>query len=197
MLLTVDGREQVILTGCDMVTSLDPLSGKTLWESKGATTECVTSTVTDGKHVFTSGGYPKNHVSAVRADGSGKIDWENTTRVYVPSMLIRDGYLYAVQDGGTAVCWKSDTGKQVWSGRLGGTFVASPVRLGDHILATSETGRTYIFRASPDRLKIEAENQLGDQMYASPVVCGGRIYLRVATTTGGKRQEWLCCVGKS
>jgi outer membrane protein assembly factor BamB len=196
MLLTVDGKDQVILIGCDLVTSLDPLTGKTLWETKGATTECVTSTVTDGTHVFTSGGYPKNHVSAVRADGSGKIDWENTMRVYVPSMLIRDGHLYAVQDGGSAVCWKADTGKQAWSGRLGGTFFASPVRVGDHILAINETGRTYVFRASPDGLKIEADNQLGDEAYASPVVCGNRVYLRVATTAGGRRQEWLYCLGK-
>jgi outer membrane protein assembly factor BamB len=196
VLLTIGGKDQIILIGCDVVTSLDPLTGKTLWETKGATTECVTSTVTDGTHVFTTGGYPKNHVSAVRADGSGKVDWENTTRVYVPSMLIRDGYLYAVQDGGSAVCWKADTGKQVWSGRLGGTFFASPVRVGDHVLAINEAGRTYVFRASADGLKVEAENQLGTEAFASPVVCGNRVYLRVATTDGGKRQEWVYCVGK-
>jgi outer membrane protein assembly factor BamB len=196
MLFTIAGKEQIILIGCDMITSLDPLTGKQLWEAKGATTECVTSTVTDGTHVFTTGGYPKNHVSAVRADGSGKVDWENTTRVYVPSMLIRDGHLYAVQDGGTATCWKAETGKVAWSGRLGGTFFASPVRVGDHILAPNEGGRTYVFRAAPDGLKIEAENQLGDEEYASPVVCGNRVYLRPATTSGGKRQEWVYCIGK-
>ena len=48
-----------MLTGCDLVTGLDPLTGKKLWETKGATTECVTSVVTDGRLVFTSGGYPK------------------------------------------------------------------------------------------------------------------------------------------
>lgn len=195
MLLTLDGKQQIILIGCDMVVGLDPLTGKTLWETKGATTECVTSTVTDGERIFTSGGYPRNHVAAVHV-GSGKIDWENTTRVYVPSMLFRDGYLYAVQDGGTATCWKSDTGKVMWSGRLGGTFYASPVRVGEHILATNERGRTYVFRASPDGLKIEAENQLGDEQMASPVVGGGRIYMRVATTKGGQRQEWVYCLGQ-
>ena len=112
-------------------------------------------------------------------------------------MLIRDGYLYAVQDAGTAVCWKADTGKVAWSGRLGGTFFASPIRVGDHILATNEAGRTYVFRASPAGLKVEAENQLGDEAFASPVACGNRVYLRAATTSGGKRQEWVYCVGKA
>src|SRR5262249_505541 len=61
IVLTVAGREQLLMTGCDLVTGLDPLTGKELWEVKGATTECVTSAVTDGQLVFTSGGYPKNH----------------------------------------------------------------------------------------------------------------------------------------
>ncbi len=33
---------------CDLITSLDPLTGKKLWEVAGSTTECVTSAVTDG-----------------------------------------------------------------------------------------------------------------------------------------------------
>ena len=81
---TLNGKDQLILTGCDLITSFDPVTGAKLWETDGATTECVTSTVTDGKHIFTSGGYPKNHVSAILADGSGKLVWENPSRVYVP-----------------------------------------------------------------------------------------------------------------
>src|SRR5262249_44833369 len=71
IILNVAGRDQLLLTGCDLVTSLDPLTGKTLWEIQGSTTECVTSTVTDGQLIFTSGGFPPNHVSAVRNRGSG------------------------------------------------------------------------------------------------------------------------------
>ena len=76
IILNVAGKDQLLFTGCDLVTSLDPLTGNELWEIEGATTECVTSTVTDGKHIFTSGGYPKNHISAValcRSFGSGSV----------------------------------------------------------------------------------------------------------------------------
>ena len=127
IILNAAGRDQLLLTGCDLFSSFDPLSGKTLWEIEGATTECVTSTVTDGKRVFSSGGYPKNHLAAVLADGSGEIVWETRDRVYVPSLLARDGYLFGVLDAGVAVCWKSDTGEQQWKKRLGGEFSASPV----------------------------------------------------------------------
>ena len=92
------------MTGCDLVSSFDPLTGKTLWEIEGATTECVTSTVTDGKYVFSSGGYPRNHLAAITADGSGKIVWDTNDRVYVPCLLYRDGHLYGVMDAGVAAC---------------------------------------------------------------------------------------------
>ena len=186
----------MLLTGCDLVTSLDPLTGKTIWEIPGATTECVTSTVTDGTHIYTSGGYPRNHLAAVVADGSGKIAWENNTRVYVPSMLIRDKHLYAVLDAGVAMCWKSDTGEEKWKGRLGGTFSSSPVLVGDTIYATNEAGHTFLFQADPAGFKLLGENQLGDEAFATPTICGGRIYTRVAHHRDGKRQEFVYCLGE-
>src|SRR5262249_24874877 len=96
VILKANGKDQLVLTGCSRVRGFGPATGRRLWETKGATTECVTSPVTDGALVFTSGGYPKNHVSAVRADGSNKVAWENGTRIYVPSMLLHEGYLYGV-----------------------------------------------------------------------------------------------------
>ena len=197
ILLPVDGRDQLFLIGCNLVSSFDPLSGTRLWEVEGATTECVTSTVTDGKRIFTSGGYPRSHVSAMRADGSGKVVWENNTRVYVPSMLVRDEFLYAVSDAGIAVCWEAATGKQAWKGRLGGTFSASPVLVGEHIYATNESGRTFIFRASPESFELVAENHLGDEVFATPALCGNHIYMRVAENTDGRRQEMLYCLGRA
>ena len=192
----LDGKDQLLLTGCDKVTSLDPLTGKTYWEIDGATTECVTSTVTDGQLIYTSGGYPRNHLSAVRADGSGKIVWENTARIYVPSMLVHQGHLYAVLDAGVAICWKADTGEERWKGRLGGTFSASPVLVGDTIMATNESGKTFLFRATPEQFESLGENSLGDEAFSTPTICGGRIYARVAQQINGKRQEYVYCLGE-
>jgi outer membrane protein assembly factor BamB len=197
IILNIGGKDQLLFTGCKLVTSLEPLTGKTIWETPGSTEECVTSIITDGERVFTSGGYPKNHVAAIRADGSGKVAWENGTRVYVPSLVIHDKHLYGVQDGGMATCWDSETGKQVWSERLGGAFTASPVLVGERIYATDETGKTYIFAASKKGLEVEATNQLGTEALATSTICGSRIYPRVAVVgKDKKRQEWLYCLGK-
>jgi len=191
------GRDQLVLTGCDKVVSYDPATGTTLWEREGATTECVTTPVTDGERVFTSGGYPRNHVSAVRADGSAKVDWENGEREYVPSMILHDGHLYGVLDAGIAVCWNAATGAERWKARLGGNYSASPVLADGTIYATNEAGETHLFRARPDKLETLGVNKLGDEAFATPSICGDRIYLRVAARQGDVRRERLVCVGRA
>ncbi len=195
VIFEVAGKPQLFLTGCDLVTSLDPATGNVNWEAAGATTECVTTTVTDGARIFTSGGYPKNHVSAVSADGTGKLVWENNSRTYVPSMLLHEGTLFAVLDAGVAICWDSETGKELWKGRLGGTFSSSLVLVDGWIYATNEEGQTFIYAASREKLEITAQNQLGDSVFSTPAICGGRLYNRIAMTENGTRQEYVVCVG--
>lgn len=194
-ILQAGGRTQMVIAGCNLITSLDPITGKKLWEINGSTEECVVTAVTDGERIFTSGGWPRNHTVATRADGSGKIAWQNTARVYVPSMIAKAGHLYAVMDAGLAVCWKSDTGEELWKERLGGDFFASPVMAGDRIYASNVGAKTFVFEATPKTFKLLAQNQLGDEAYSSPVICGGRVYLRVAQR-GDNRQEFLYCIGK-
>ena len=197
-LLHVNGKDQLIMVGCDMVVSYDPLTGETNWETEGATTECVTSTLTDGELVYTSGGYPKNHMSAIRADGSNdNLVWENDSRLYVPSLVIRDGYLYGVLDAGIAICWKADSGKEIWKARLGGTFSSSPVLVGDRIYVSSEAGDVFVFLAKPEGFKQLSKNQLGQEVFATPTIVDSRIYHRVAhRSPSGERQEMLYCIGQ-
>jgi outer membrane protein assembly factor BamB len=196
MILESAGRPQLFLIGCELISSFDPLTGKKFWEIQGATTECVTSVVTDGQLIFSTGGYPRNHVAAVRADGSGAIVWDKNTRVYVPSLLVHAGHLYGALDNGFAVCWECQSGKECWKGRLGGTFSASPVLVGENVYSTNESGRTFVFKASPSAFELVAENQLGDEVLASPAICGSRVYMRVAVHRNGVRQETLYCLGK-
>lgn len=188
------GRTQMVLAGCNLITSLDPLTGRKLWELDGSTEECVVTMVTDGTRVFASGGYPKNHTVAIDADGSGRIAWQNTARVYVPSMILKAGHLYAVMDAGLAVCWKADTGEERWKERLGGDCFASPIMADNRIYTSNVNGRTYVFEATPQGFRLLAQNQLGDEAYASPVLADSRLYLRVARR-GDPRQEFLYCVG--
>jgi outer membrane protein assembly factor BamB len=110
-------------------------------------------------------------------------------------MLVYRGALYGVLDDGIAHCWKTDSGKEAWKERLAGKFSASPVLAGEHIYVPSESGKTFVFQANPDKYELVAQNQLGSGIFASPVICGGRIYLRVAQQTA-PWQELLYCIGE-
>ena len=131
----------------------------------------------------------------MEGDGSGKIAWQNGARAYVPSMLVRDGHLFAVLDAGQAICWKSDTGVELWREKVDKDFFASPVMVGTLIYATSLRGMTSVFEATPQHYKLIAQNQLGNEAFASPAICGNRVYLRSAKK-GDTRQEYLWCIGE-
>ena len=193
--LQAAGRTQVVLGGCNLVSAFDPQTGRKLWEIEGATEECVTTAVTDGRRVFVSGGYPRNNVTAVEADGSGRIAWQNNTRVYVPSMLVRNGHLYAVLDAGQIVCWRADTGAELWREKVDRDFYGSPVMLGDRVYVTNLRGVTFVVEVSPAGAKVLAQNKVGDEALASPAIAGGRVFLRAAKMTP-ERQDYLWCIGE-
>ncbi|WP_254510344.1 outer membrane protein assembly factor BamB family protein [Anatilimnocola floriformis] len=196
IVLHVAGKDQLLVSGCDLASGFHPKTGEKFWEIEGATTECVTTMVTDGSRVFVSGGYPRKHVQAIEADGSGKTAWENNVQVYVPSMIVKDGYLYAIQDGGVASCWKSSDGEEKWKERVGGTFSASLTLVGDKLYGINEAGTSFVFRANPEKFEKLAENKLPGEAFATPTICGGQIFLRIAEHKEGKRQEMVYCLGK-
>ena len=80
---------------------------------------------------------------------------------------------------------------------MGGTFSSSPVLVGDVIHATNEAGRTFVFKADPSSFQLLGENQLGDEAFATPTICGGQIFARVAKQVEGARAEFLYCLGTS
>jgi outer membrane protein assembly factor BamB len=111
-------------------------------------------------------------------------------------MLVKDSHLYATMDSGVALCLEAATGKELWKGRLGGTFSASPVLVGDQIHAVSESGDYFIFKAAPAGLEIIAKNKVADEVFATPSIAGKQIFLRVADYAGEKRSERLVCFGE-
>ncbi len=189
------GLVQAVLAGCNKVESFDPLTGKKLWSIDGSTEETVVTAVTDGSRVFLGGGYPKNHTMALEADGSGKIAWENVTKTYVPSMIVKNGHVFAVGDAGRAVCWHSATGEERWNEKVDREFYGSPVMADSRIYVTSKGGVTSVFEATPEKFTLLGQNSLGDECFSSPAICDDRIYLRSAKTSP-IRQEFLWCVGE-
>src|SRR4029453_14586162 len=70
------------------------------------------------------------------------------------------------------------------------------VMVGNKVYASNATGKTYVFEATPERFRLIAENQLGDEVYASPAICGGHIYLRVPKR-GERMRGFLYSIGNA
>jgi outer membrane protein assembly factor BamB len=189
------GVDQLVISGCDVITSYEPLTGKTIWSTQGTTESTVGTAVATKDVVIVAGGWPDAGVVALRPDGG--IAWQNREKVYVPSMLVYEEYVYAVRDDGIARCWNAATGKDRWKQRLNGEFRASPVILGDRIFIVDMAGKTTVFRANPERFELIAENTLGTEAFATPAISAGQIFLRVADDAHGSRQEYLYCIGAS
>lgn len=191
----VAGKDQLFISGCEMIASYDPATGRPLWSQPCLTMATCGTVVWDNDTVYASGGYPKRQTVAVKADGSGDIPWTNGTKCYEQSMLLHDGHLYAVDDNGIAYCWHAKSGREKWKTRLQGPVSASPVLVGDNILASNERGTTFVFKANPDRYQAVAQNQLEQESFATPTVVDNVIYLRVASGNGGSRKETLYAIG--
>lgn len=172
----VAGKPQLLLSGQDAVTSYDPSTGDVIWRTDGPASTTANTMAWNDEFVFASGGYPQNGIMAIRAD-SGEVVWKTDDRDYVPSPLVIGDRLLVIQDRGVALCLEASSGKTIWKQRLGGNFSASPTLVGEHVYVTDEAGKTIVFKVNPKFERI-GENDLGEGGFASPVICGGQLFLR-------------------
>lgn len=190
------GRDLLVLTGNDTMTAYDPRNGSQTWVVS-AIAKATCGTVTwDGDLLFASGGYPKKETVAVNAK-TGQVVWRNLDKSYEQSMLASGGYLYTLNDNATAICWRASDGEEMWKDRLGGQVSASPVLVGDKIIASNEKGEFFVIKANPQQLEVLHRTQIGNESFASPAISGNRMFLRVASGRGIDRQETLYCIGGS
>jgi outer membrane protein assembly factor BamB len=189
----LSGKDQLLMSGGELVAAYNPANGRRLWSTPGTTFATCGTMVWDGDIAFASGGYPKAETLAVKTDGSGTVLWKNNQKCYEQSLLAHQGYVYGLTDNGILYCWRGTDGRVMWQRRLKGPVSASPVLAGGHIYWANELGTLYVFRPNPEKFDPVAENQLGDDSFPSPAICGGQIFLRVGTGSGSQRQEMLYC----
>ncbi|HET6425343.1 MAG TPA: PQQ-binding-like beta-propeller repeat protein [Planctomycetaceae bacterium] len=189
----VAGKDQLLISGQQKVSSYDPANGKPLWSTDGTTHATCGTVVWEGDIVFASGGYPKAETLAVKADGSGQVLWRNNQKCYEQSMIVHNGYVYALTGNGVLFCWRGIDGQEMWKQRLKGPVSASPVLAGGNIYWANELGTIYVFKPNPEKFDLVAENEVGTDSFPSPAVAGQQLFLRVGQGSGRDRQEWLYC----
>ena len=134
------GRDQLLISGCDAVTSYDPATGDLNWKTSCIAEATCGTVVTTAELIFASGGYPEKETVCLTADG--KQLWSNNTKVYEPSLLVVGDNLVAISDDGVAYCWDAKSGDVRWRKRFGGNFSASPVLCNNLIYVPNLSGET-------------------------------------------------------
>lgn len=183
--ITVNGKDQIVAPGSDCVVGLDPNSGDVIWEVRYDGYSVIPKPVFNGEYIFVATGFNRPKLMAIRPEGHGDVTeshvaWEFGRGVpKTPSVIVYEGMTFLVSDDGIATCLDATSGEVLGQQRLGGSYSASPLLVGDRLYFTSESGVTTVVKASPDLEKI-AENDLGERTLASLAAADGAIFLRTA-----------------
>jgi outer membrane protein assembly factor BamB len=96
----------------------------------------------------------------------------------VPSPLVVDGLVYLCREDGTLLCLDAKTGEECYTKRThADRHRASPVCADGMILLTARDGTITVVRPGR-KFEVLATNDMTESISSSPIVSGGRIYLR-------------------
>jgi len=99
---------------------------------------------------------------------------------YIPAPLIYDGVFYMIRTGGIITSLQPSSGAILKQGRTHkapGEYYASPVAADGKIFVASEEGKLSVLKAAA-QWEVLAVNDLAEEIYATPAISGGRIYVR-------------------
>jgi outer membrane protein assembly factor BamB len=128
----------------------------------------------------------ENGMLAIRLGGQGDVTdthvlWKYHKAVpQLPSPLVYKDVLYMVNDGGIVTTLRPGTGETIVQSRVKGAadaFYASPIAADDKVFLASERGKIAVLRTD-GTLEPLAVNDMQDDVYATPAISDGRIYVR-------------------
>jgi outer membrane protein assembly factor BamB len=128
----------------------------------------------------------ENGLLAIKMGGQGDqtasaIRWRYQKPVpQVPSTLLYKGVLYMINDSGILISFDPVTGNVIKQGRLMGAidkYFASPVAADDKVYVIGEAGAVSVLKATGE-WEVMAVNELDDEVFATPAIADGRIYIR-------------------
>ncbi len=187
-------RTELITNGSNFIRGYDPQSGQELWRLGGSSQiTAPTPIFSDGLIVVTSGRRPEKPIFVIRLGAKGDITldpnqnsnefvvWRKLKRgPYMPTPIVYEGFLYALQNEGILDCYKLTTGEEIYRERLphvGGGFSASPVAADGKLYLCGEDGQIFVVKAGSD-FTLLATNDVGERLMATPALSGGTLYVR-------------------
>ena len=116
------------------------------------------------------------------------VQWRVQKNVpYIPAPLLYQGVYYLVKTGGIVTALDPATGRLLKEGRATGAlgeYYASPVAADGRIYVANLDGKVTVLKAG-DQWDILAQNDLREEITATPALANGRVYVRT-------RQSLFC-----
>lgn len=187
LVIEVDGQPQLISPGSTAAFAYDPRTGREIWTVRLPGFTPATRPVFGQGLVFITTGRGLSELWAIRPGGQGDVTdthvaWKIKGRAVPeePSPLLVEDLLYIVSNDGRLTCLDAATGAEVYTQRLGGNYLASPIYANGRIYFFSTQGKSTVIK--PGRTcEILAANTLDAGMMASPAVAGEALFLRTKT----------------
>jgi outer membrane protein assembly factor BamB len=183
------GDDHLVSVGSRALFGYEPSTGKELWTITHANFNAAVRPVSRNGMLFVNTGSSRAHLLGVRLDDQLKGDvtkshvvWDRDKRNsrFSGHVLVGDRIVQSTE-GGIVSCLDQKTGDEIWSGRLPGTYMATPIVVGDLVYYSNETGQGRVVRASGKDLQIVSENELEVGSQASAAVADGALFLRTKT----------------
>ncbi|HEV3343960.1 MAG TPA: PQQ-binding-like beta-propeller repeat protein [Pirellulales bacterium] len=181
------GIEQVVVMTGPAVVGLELATGRKLWSHPFQiqyNESISTPSVADPYVVVTGDGRPLTALKIGKREDGCSLDvaWQNRDlSSYLSSMIVHDGHVYGMNDGGEFGCLRLADGKTIWlDGHFG--FYCTPVLVGSRLLCLNERGKLFVLTANPERSPSPTdtrETRLSERAtWTSPALADGRLYLR-------------------
>ena len=183
----VGGEPQMITLGSMSAFAYDPRTGREIWNAVLPGFTPAARPVFGNGHVYIATGRRPPELWAIRVDGEGDVtdthvSWKVGERVapQEPSPIFVDDMIYVVSNEGFASCLEAETGEELWSEQIGGSYMASPIYVDGRLYFLSVQGKGTVLQAGR-AFKVLATNRLDSGFRASPVVSGSALFLRSKT----------------
>ena len=191
LVVTHNGRKQVVVNSQRKVRSYDYETGKPIWEAAGLGRNTIPRAVQHQDLVLVMSGFISPALFAIKLGregdltGTDGIVWTtNRGLSYSASPVLHEGKLYFITDTAMVSALDAATGQPVYQQvRLPKPYnvKASPIVASGKLYLSTEEGDVIVANIGPS-LDIVATNSLSEQSFiASPAVADGDIYLRSRT----------------
>jgi outer membrane protein assembly factor BamB len=195
VVLTVGGKEQVVLNGPDYVAAYDPADGKQIWKCKSFAGRGEPMPAVGKNNLLIMVNGLSGDIYAVKPDGQGDVTnshmaWHTPRKGKrdEPSPTVVGDYLLVSDMYGMLTCYDANSGKELWKEAIVEQnkkpplqVTAAPLAVGNKVYFVFEHGETVVVEPGP-KLNIVSKNPISgskDELFrASPAVGDGRIYIR-------------------